>query len=387
MNASSRRKVTELRREGADIGKDVTILEGASIIAKKIEIGDGVQIGANSRIQAIELLLGDDVRIGNNCTFRSEQIRIGEKTLIGESNDIQPHSIFSMGNISHIGNKAHIRGRLVSFGDEVFITDGLRVGGGGRNEPDAQFIVGDRCTMHNNFINIAKPVTIGNDVGFSPETSLITHGYWQSVLEGYSTSFAPITIHDWVILGYRVIVLPGVEIGERTTVGAGSIVTKSLPARCVAVGVPARVIKENYPPQPSAQEQDSIMINILQTYVEHLIDRKFDVKNIIKMENGILIEIARDNKQNNIAYFRGPKVPSRVFGDAETILLTFNTKDAPPNTIIMNLSTLKIIGEINPLVHDLRDFLRRYGIRFFGYGFFRSLPPQNTFSIKENSKS
>ncbi len=39
-------------------------------------------------------------------------------------------------------------------------------------------------------------------------------------------------------------VLPGVEIGDGTTVGAGSTVTRSLPENCIAVGTPARVIRE-----------------------------------------------------------------------------------------------------------------------------------------------
>jgi maltose O-acetyltransferase len=52
----------------------------------------------------------------------------------------------------------------------------------------------------------------------------------------------PVRIEDDVWLGSRVIVLPGVTIGEGCAVGAGSIVTKSLPARTLSVGVPARVI-------------------------------------------------------------------------------------------------------------------------------------------------
>ena len=46
-----------------------------------------------------------------------------------------------------------------------------------------------------------------------------------------------------VWIGGGVIVLPGVEIGDGTTIGAGSVVTRSIPARCVAVGNPCRVIK------------------------------------------------------------------------------------------------------------------------------------------------
>lgn len=54
----------------------------------------------------------------------------------------------------------------------------------------------------------------------------------------------PIIIGNNVWLGGHVTVLPGVRIGDNTIVGAGSVVTKSLPANVIAVGNPARVIKK-----------------------------------------------------------------------------------------------------------------------------------------------
>lgn len=54
---------------------------------------------------------------------------------------------------------------------------------------------------------------------------------------------APITIEDNVWLGGGVIVCPGVRIGQDTVVGAGAVVTRDLPARVVAAGVPARVLR------------------------------------------------------------------------------------------------------------------------------------------------
>lgn len=63
------------------------------------------------------------------------------------------------------------------------------------------------------------------------------------IKQGYKTF--PIKIGKNVWLGAKVIVLKGVTIGDNTIIGAGSVVTHDIPANCVAVGVPARVIKKN----------------------------------------------------------------------------------------------------------------------------------------------
>ncbi len=55
---------------------------------------------------------------------------------------------------------------------------------------------------------------------------------------------APVILEENVWLGGRVIVLPGVTIGAGSAVGAGSVVTRDIPPRSLAVGVPAKVIKD-----------------------------------------------------------------------------------------------------------------------------------------------
>jgi maltose O-acetyltransferase len=54
----------------------------------------------------------------------------------------------------------------------------------------------------------------------------------------------PVVLEDGVWLGARVIVLKGVRIGQDSVVGAGSVVTRDIPARSIAVGQPARVIRQ-----------------------------------------------------------------------------------------------------------------------------------------------
>jgi acetyltransferase-like isoleucine patch superfamily enzyme len=53
----------------------------------------------------------------------------------------------------------------------------------------------------------------------------------------------PVIIEDHVWIGSKTVILAGVRIGSRAVIGAGSIVTKDIPARCVAAGNPARVLR------------------------------------------------------------------------------------------------------------------------------------------------
>jgi acetyltransferase-like isoleucine patch superfamily enzyme len=69
------------------------------------------------------------------------------------------------------------------------------------------------------------------------------------------TPSAPVKIGDHVWIGSRVIILPGVSIGDHAAVGAGSVVTKSIPPNCLAVGNPARVVRELRALNPRARRR------------------------------------------------------------------------------------------------------------------------------------
>ncbi len=90
------------------------------------------------------------------------------------------------------------------------------------------------------------PIRIGNDVQIGPRAQLLTA---QHPVEDHDArrqgweSAAPITIGDNVWLGGGVIVCPGVAIGEDAVIGAGSVVTRDIPAAVLAVGTPCRVIR------------------------------------------------------------------------------------------------------------------------------------------------
>jgi maltose O-acetyltransferase len=88
-------------------------------------------------------------------------------------------------------------------------------------------------------------VRIGDFTLFAPAVQILTATHPLNAELRRTREFAkPITIGADVWVGGGVIICPGVTIGDRTVIGAGSVVTKDIPAGVVAVGNPCRVVRE-----------------------------------------------------------------------------------------------------------------------------------------------
>lgn len=89
-------------------------------------------------------------------------------------------------------------------------------------------------------------VVIGNDVMIAPNVSIFTAGHpIDPITRTAGWEFSkPIHIHDRVWIGGNTVINPGVTIGENSVIGAGSVVTKDIPANVVAVGNPCKVLRE-----------------------------------------------------------------------------------------------------------------------------------------------
>lgn len=127
------------------------------------------------------------------------------------------------------------------------------LGEGAYIKPPFMVDYGSNITMgKNSFANYnlvaldVAPITIGDDVLIGPNVQLLTpiHPLEPTPRRDKLEGGLPITIKNNVWLGGGVIVCPGVTIGENTVVGAGSVVTKDLPANVLAVGNPARIVRE-----------------------------------------------------------------------------------------------------------------------------------------------
>lgn len=88
-------------------------------------------------------------------------------------------------------------------------------------------------------------VTIGNNVFIAPNAGIYTAGHPLETLprrEGLEYAY-PVTIGNDVWIGAQACILPGVTIGDRSVIGAGSVVTKDIPSDVLAAGNPCRIIR------------------------------------------------------------------------------------------------------------------------------------------------
>lgn len=99
------------------------------------------------------------------------------------------------------------------------------------------------CALYASYMVEGVEIRIGNNVALSPHVRIYaaTHDYTDLSLPDTAAS---VIIEDYAWIGGGAIILPGVTIGEGAVIGAGSIVSRSVPPYSVAIGNPARVIKE-----------------------------------------------------------------------------------------------------------------------------------------------
>lgn len=140
------------------------------------------------------------------------------------------HQLFgSIGSNVHVDIDFHCE-----YGKHIFIGD--------------KVIINMNCTfVDNNRIDIGNNVLIASNVQIytaTHSTNVNERMVQKDEPEICRTIALPVKIEDGAWIGGGAIILPGVTIGKNSVIGAGSVVTRSIPANCVAVGNPCRVIKK-----------------------------------------------------------------------------------------------------------------------------------------------
>jgi len=158
---------------------------------------------------------------------------LGENATIAHPATITGHEYVSIGKDTHINAYS----RIQVYPD---------MSGGGK-VPHIK--IGENCSILFHFsVLAAADIVIGDNVLIASHVFISSHNHGMDAEgEKYVKQpliCAPVEIGDEVWLGEKVCILPGVSIGKRSIIAAGSVVTKSVPAYSIAAGNPARVIKK-----------------------------------------------------------------------------------------------------------------------------------------------
>tara|TARA_R110000851_G_scaffold1603_1_gene6224 strand:+ start:70 stop:912 length:843 start_codon:yes stop_codon:yes gene_type:complete len=276
------------------------------------------KIGNNSSIKANEIEIDGTAVIGNNVVIECDRIRIGKFSIIKDNVKIQCKEL--------------------EIGEHLYMADGVEIGRGGCTGPNSTVKIGNGVGIFENaLINPSEPVEIGDNCGIGADVMIWTHGAWLDITQGFPSEFGSVKIGNNVWLPARSIVLPNVVIGDNVVIGINSLVNKSLPNGCLAAGIPCKVIKENMYPKKLSEEELKTMIS------------------------GIIDDWYKLHTSKNIKDVKTKYANRKIFliqGNFETIY---------------NIESGTIKGYTNNVSEDLRDYLRRRGIKIYADRFFKSI--------------
>lgn len=138
----------------------------------------------------------------------------------------------------------------INIGCNTTILSNARLSVYGNSDEDI-IIIGNNCYISFGFSVLASSkakITIGNEVLIASNVLITNENHGIDIESNVPYMYQDLVASDVVIgngcwIGENVCILPGVFIGEKCIVGAGAVVTKSIPSYSIAVGNPARVIK------------------------------------------------------------------------------------------------------------------------------------------------
>lgn len=214
---------------GAKIGKSVRINPYANILSGSV-IGDNCFIGSHC-------VIGHPSKLQlQRADFSATSPKVESFVIKKPTTSIGEGSIIRSGSVlyTHV-----IAGKRLRTGHNVLIRENVRLGEGcvvGTNAIVDGYVRVGNDSMIQSQCYITQSVTIGNNVFIAPGCIFMDN---KKIILG--KGLQKITVKDFVRIGGGTKILPGVTIGEYALIGAGSVVSKNVPPKAVAYGVPARV--------------------------------------------------------------------------------------------------------------------------------------------------
>jgi acetyltransferase-like isoleucine patch superfamily enzyme len=218
------------RAPGLVLGENVQIGEAVSFGAHVV-VHDGTVIGDGCLIED-HVVLGKHPRLARGSAAKGEVavLELGERVTV------------CAGAVVFAGARV---GSEVILGDQSYVRERTRIGAGsviGRGSVvDNDVVVGARVKVQTSvyltaFTVIEDDVFVGPGATTTNDDTMARHAP--------SAPLRGATLRRACRVGGGVVLTPGVEIGQEAFVAAGAVVTRDVPARAVAMGVPARVVRE-----------------------------------------------------------------------------------------------------------------------------------------------
>ncbi|MGW3679858.1 sugar O-acetyltransferase [Streptomyces prasinus] len=177
------------------------------------------------RMRAGDLYIADDPEIARR---QQAAVRLTARFQAAFVEDAAAAQSILTELLGSVGEEAHVRPPLyVDYGSNITI--------------------GARTFVNYNLTALdVAAIVIGEDCQIGPNVQLLTptHPVEPGPRRDKLEAAQPITIGDNVWIGGGAIVLPGVTIGDNSVIGAGAVVTKDVPANVIAVGSPARPVRD-----------------------------------------------------------------------------------------------------------------------------------------------
>jgi len=359
------------------IGTNAKIAEDVTIECNDLTIADNVSIGIRTEenfrtvagvvIKVEKLVLEDGVTIGRAVSIKGGTIHLAQNSTIKSNNTINVVDKLEIGKHGTINEHCEISGRDITIGQELWMLPYAKIGGGSAFEVHSKLCIGHYCHIGMYcFINTARPVYIGDEVGLGTRTMLYTHGVYSSALKGFPVTFGEIHVGSctWIP---GAIITPGVRVGKNCVIGVNSLVNKDIPDGSFAAGSPVKIIRQNaFPMEISPEQRADFFRGFLQTFADICSD-KFDVECIASSD---AINIRGDK---TTVLFKEQLENQDLNDDQNRRLLIVYTNDVLANNVgnldknvtIFDLKKKYIYGFPDDLSELLVNQLRRYGMRFY----------------------
>jgi acetyltransferase-like isoleucine patch superfamily enzyme len=219
------------------------MIHETAVVGSNVTLGDGVRVGAHA-------VIADGTVIGAGCEIQDGAV-LGKSPKLARSSTASAAALapLELGAGSVVCCQAIVfagarLGERVIVGDQAFVRERVTIGEGtviGRGstvENDTR--IGARVRIQTQvyltaYMVIEDDVFVGPGVTTTNDDTMSRHDR-AYVLEGPRLRRA-------CRVGGGVVLCPGVEIGEEAFIAAGALVTRDVPARAVAMGVPARVVR------------------------------------------------------------------------------------------------------------------------------------------------